>query len=114
SIVLEVAGAVDLGAATLRLGYDPAVVQVIDCAPLAAAPFDTGSCNPTYAQGVARFTLIAANGITGSHGLFAVTFLAIGPDGAATDLSLTVDHFADTTGTPLPVSTLDGTLSVAG
>jgi hypothetical protein len=114
AIAVEVVGAANLGAATLLLAYDPAQVQVVSCTaqPLAAA--DIALCNPTYAPGLVRFSLVAAGGLNGSAPLFAVTLRALAPAGAAAQLTLSAPQFADTQGVELPVLATGGVLLVTG
>ena len=116
TVPVEVVGATDLGAATVLLSYDPAVVRVVACTGPVSADFGGGVCNASYALGVVKFNVISIDGVTGLHRLYDVTFEAVGGDTGATttDLTLTVEHYADSVGNDLPVTTTGGRINVEG
>ena len=113
---VEVVDAVNLGAATVLLSYDPAVVQAVGCAGPPSGVFDGGYCNLEYALGVVKFNVVALDGVDGTHRLYDVTFEAVGGGAGATvtDLTLTVEHFADPQGNDLDVDTAGGEIEIVG
>jgi len=116
TVPVEVVDAVNLGAATVLLSYDPAVVQAIGCAGPPGDVFDGGYCNLDYALGAVKFTAIALDGADGTHRLYDITFEAVGGGTGAgqTDLTLTVEHFADPQGNDLDVDTAGGEIEIVG
>jgi hypothetical protein len=114
SITVEVTAATDLGAATVLLNYDPALVQVTACTTQGHADVDMSACNPAYAAGVVRYALAASAGLSGTFPLFTVTLRAGGAAGATAQLELAAPQFADTHGGELPVTTAGGAVAIAG
>jgi hypothetical protein len=96
---LSISGAVALGAATLSVRFDPAVVAVAGCTPL--GPFDGAACVPGV--GELRISFLSSNGFTGSAPV--VELLLRAADGAdigdSTDLAVTVTNFSDVDGDAL-------------
>ncbi len=114
TVTVEVADAQNLGAASIQLAFDPAVVQPIGCGAPAASVFDLTSCNPGFAPGVVKFTVLSAAGISGTHTLADVRFRAVGSVNATSSLSFGVDNFTDPQGAPLSVATATAGLTIAG
>jgi hypothetical protein len=116
TVPVEVVDAVNLSAATVLLSYDPAVVHAVGCAGPQSGVFDGGLCNVEYDLGVVKFNVVAQNGVTGTYRLFDITFEAVGGGvgATATDLTLTVEHFADPQGNGLAVGTAGGRIEVVG
>lgn len=114
TLTIEVVGAADLGAATLLLAYDPALVQVVGCTALPPAAADFALCNSAYAPGVVRFSLLAAEGVNGAFPLFTLTLRALGPSGSTAQLALSAPQFADVRGVELPVQLAGGALVISG
>lgn len=114
SITVEIVDAADLGAATLLLTYDPALVQVVNCAAPPPAGADLAICNASYAPGVVRFSLLAAEGVSGAFPAFTLTLRALGASGSTAQLALIAPQFADVRGVELPVQVAGGTLLISG
>jgi len=114
TITVEVTAVADLGAATVLLNYDPALVQAVACTALGHADVDLSACNPAYAAGVVRYALAASAGLSGTFPLFTVTLRAVGAAGATAQLELAAPQFADTHGAALTVTTAGGAVAIAG
>ncbi len=114
TITIEVVDAANLGAATLLLAYDPALVQVVSCTAQPPANADLALCNPSYGPGVVRFSLLAAEGVSGAFAAFELTLRAVGASGGTAQLALTAPHFADVNGVEVPVQVTGGTLLISG
>ncbi|MFQ5518021.1 MAG: cohesin domain-containing protein, partial [Acidimicrobiia bacterium] len=112
-VPVRVEAVADLGAATLLLNYDPAVVRPVSCAA-GDAVFDGGSCNPGAGDSVVRMNVVSANGFSGDATLFELTFQPAGSvaEGDETDLTLTVTNFDDPAGEPLLYQTAGGTIAI--
>ena len=81
-----------LGAWTVDITYDPDVVTVDDC-----TEGDAGSvCNPAYTANQVRVTGASATGKEGDTVLSEITFTC-GSDVGSSDLTLTINVFADAT-----------------
>jgi hypothetical protein len=87
---------------------------VVSCAPQPLAAAEIAFCNPSYAPGLVRFSLVAADGLNGSLPLFTVMLRALAPVGASAQLTLSAPQFADTLGVELPVLATGGALLVTG
>ena len=110
-----------LGAATVLVSYDPAVVQASACQRNPA--FDVGLCNIHYdadGDGVSDavlFNLVSVNGLNASSDpllLVQLTWQAAPTltESASTTLSITVRTFTDIDAAPLPVLAQNGQLTV--
>ena len=84
-------GGEGLGAWTIDISYDTDVISAVDC-----APEQGGVCNPEFGDGVVRITGASASGLDGDTLLGTITF-ECGDDEATSDLSLSVEVFADAT-----------------
>jgi hypothetical protein len=98
-----------LGAWTIDISYDPAVVTPTDC-----DAEEGGVCNPAFTEDSIRVTGASANGVEGDT-LLATIELECADDEATTDLTLAVDVFADATiGDPQdiePTTVVDGSFA---
>ena len=114
TVPVQVAGSVNLAAATIRLSYRADVVRPVACARGAA--FDSGFCNTAFDPGQVKFNVIAAEGVTGTHTLYNVVFQAVGGAAGAltTPLTLTVDYLADLAGNAILADTTGGEIDVIG
>lgn len=101
-----------LGAATVDVIYNPAVVSITDCSADPSAVFDLVSCNPTFGPDTIRFVGISASGVSGDVSLAELTFRAIGSPGEESALNVTVQTFADTDGLDIPVTGQDGSIGI--
>ena len=83
-------GAPGLSAFWVDVAFDPTVVELVSCEPLAF-----GLCNPEFAPGVARVNGIAIPSLVGPATLVDFTFQAIGEAGSSSPLDLLLIDFAD-------------------
>lgn len=84
-------GAPGLGAWTVDITYDPAVVSVADC-----EPEEGGVCNAAYTADSVRITGASASGVEGETVLGTITF-ECGDAEDTSALTLAVSVFADST-----------------
>ncbi|MGD9148519.1 MAG: cohesin domain-containing protein [Anaerolineae bacterium] len=106
-------GAYLLGATTVQVDYDPAVVEAIACDADPGGEFDFALCNIDLAPDQVGLTAISAFGVSGYVVLAEVTFLAVGETGESSSLTLTANTFAHPGGQPLAVTVHDGQLDIA-
>ena len=93
-------GGVGLGAWTVDITYDPAVVTVAEDGCEAE---EGGVCNPAFAPDVIRITGASANGVDGDALLGTITF-DCAEDAGTSELTMALDVFADATiGNPQPI-----------
>lgn len=88
-----------LGAATVEVQLDPAHHTITGCESDPDQRFSLGLCNPTYSEGVARFNVVAGDGVAGVLPLAQVT---IAPTDADPTLRLRVVTFAGVDGAAIP------------
>ncbi|MBI4570482.1 MAG: hypothetical protein HY723_00910 [Chloroflexi bacterium] len=89
-----------LAAWSIDISYDPSVVEVLSCDPVA----DTGSqvCNPDFTDDSMRLAGASANGLEGDSALAELTFKCIAAGTSAIEVDLVT--FADATlGAPAPI-----------
>lgn len=122
TLPLEVIQVQDLGAVTVIVGYDPAVLTVAGCRRNPA--FNVGLCNTALdrdADGTpdaVYFNLVSLNGLSALDGeplsLVEIAWLVDGdPEpGTATSFKVDVTTFADTDGLPMDVSAENGQVTV--
>ena len=109
TINVSIPGGSSLGAATIDIQYDPAVVEALSCSPDPSGAFDSKVCNANFNKDganpdIVRFSLISTGGVSGSLSLATITFQAVGSAGASTALSIGTITFTDTNGNPISVS----------
>lgn len=92
----------EIGAATLEVGYDPAVLKVTGCTADPEGAFDSALCNADT-EGRIRLTAISAAGASGQPVLAEVTFQVVGQSGDDEELHFMVETLADPTGKPIKV-----------
>ena len=114
TVPIRVEGAAGLGAASVALAYDPAVVLPVSCG-LGDAAFDGGACNLLAADGLVRGNVLSAGGFYGSAAILSVTFRSaagatVGAHGA---LTLTVHTFDGTAGQALPYEIQNGGVTIS-
>ncbi len=100
-----------LGAWSMNIVYDPAVVQLV-AQPQGCQPQSGSVCNPNFAANTIRVTGATANGLIGTTTLATVTFRCISVGTSA--LTVTVDTLADATpGNPqnITATTTNGSVS---
>ena len=96
-----------LGAWTIDIVYDPAVVSVVGCAPTFG-----GVCNMAYHANTVRIAGVSALGLDGTRVLGTITFACDVPGKSGAEVELPV--FADATpGGPQPIDakTADGSVT---
>ncbi len=118
---VNVSNVQNLGAATVRVAYDPA--QIIPVAYQRNPAFPTGFHNLHFDQNgdgtadTVRFNVIATDGISVTTGaqlpMASITWQTTGTTtlAASTILSVTVDTFADAQGIAMPVSAQNGVIT---
>ncbi len=109
-----------LGAATVLIAYDPALLKVSNCRRNPA--FDVGVCNTALDRNgdtipdAVLFNVVSLNGLAGGAvaplDLVQITWLGQGQVVAAVSatLAVQVQTFADADGLPIPVSGQDGSI----
>ena len=98
-----------MGAWTIDIGYDPAVVSVGDC-----AVYEGSVCNPAYNDSTVRIAGAVALGLEGATALATITFTC--DVAGSSPLTVGVDVLADATiGDPQPVEATveDGEITCA-
>jgi YVTN family beta-propeller protein len=105
-------GSETLGAATIEIHYDPAVLQATACTPDPGDLFDTALCNFELAPDKVGLTAISAGGVSGDPRLAEVTFQAVGTAGDSTLLTLTADPFSDPGGLAVAVTLQHGLVNI--
>mgnify|MGYP005849740959 FL=1 len=111
--VLNVPGP-GLGAFTIDVSYDPAIVDPTSCAPDPSGLLDTELCNLNFERDdsnpdkirVSGFRMTA--GATGSVALADITFQVIGV--GVSNLTLNVSELADTSSANIPHSVQNGSI----
>lgn len=120
-LLVLVSGVTELGASTVVIGYDAAVLSPSGCKR--SASFDVTLCNTAYdhnKNGVpdsVRFNAVSISGVT--IGISQTLTMAeitwsttqTATVGGSTVLSVTVDTFTDTEGLPIPVTTQNGVIT---
>ena len=99
-----------LGAWTIDVQYNTAVVSLVDC----RAEFGA-VCNEEFADGTLRVTGASAGGLEGTSELASLTFQCLAAEGVS-DLAITVRTFADATiGAPQPIipTVMSGSITCA-
>lgn len=102
----------DLGAATVDVGFDPAIVNVTGCTGDPAGVFDLASCNSAFAPDTVRFVGISASGVSGDLALAEVTFQAVGSVADVSPLNVTIQTLADINGFDISVIDKDGSIDI--
>jgi hypothetical protein len=95
-----------VGAATVDIQYDPAVVEPTGWT--AGPDWDTALCSLAYGPNTVRCTGIDAQGVTGEVLLADLTFHCIGETGQSSPLDVQVVTLADPNGNSLPQQDDDG------
>ena len=96
-----------MSAATIRVHFDPAVVQVEGC-EVPSSLF--GTCNIDNQQGQVSFNALSTTGVTGDFTVAEITFVA-GSSGSTT-LDVEIQTFADMLGNSIAVSDVDGQITI--
>jgi hypothetical protein len=107
-----------LGAFSIDISYDPAVVDPVDCNANPEGDLDLGFCNFDFERDDVNPDTIrvggfrASEGATGDLSLADITFRGVGSSGSQSLLALSVVEFADTSQQPIPATTEDGTITI--
>jgi hypothetical protein len=100
----------EVGAWTVDIHYDPAVLTPVSCNP---HPGGGGAvCNPAFSVIEVRVTGADITGVSGTFNLADITFQAVGALGACSLLGVEADILADIDGTLLVPTTHDGQICV--
>ena len=122
TLPVEALGVQGLGAATVVVGYDPAVLEVAGCRP--NPEFDLGLCNPQFDRDedgepdAARFNVVSPGGLSAPDdvplNLADITWAVVGrPDaGTVAALEIEVLTFDRWDATPISVTTENGQVTV--
>ena len=106
-----------LGAATVDVVYDPALLSIVSCTPDPGSVLDLEVCNTLLADRV-RLTALSTSGVAGDAKLASIVFTVnpAAPPGGSTPLNVEVITFADPGGGPIPHGTAPGriTFGLAG
>lgn len=103
-----------LGAVTVEIEYDPAVVDATGCSRDPGGVLDLAMCNANMAAGKVGLTAVSTAGVSGDVVLAKVTFRAVGSVGESSELKLTAGTFADPAGQPLGTTVEDGQITIRG
>jgi hypothetical protein len=96
--VTAVLGEEALGAATVEIAYDPAVLQADACRADPAGAFDLAMCNVDQAGNSVVLTIVSARGVAGEPLLTEVSVQVVGEIEGGNVLTLTADPFVDGAG----------------
>ena len=100
-----------LGAWTIEVQYDPAVLSASDCATPQGL---TEVCNASYSANSVLLAGIAPDGLAGTQTLATLTFTGLGVAGGMSDLTVALDSFVDPTGADIAgATTSDGLVTIA-
>ena len=101
-----------VGAGTIELHFDPAVLEPTACQTDPDGKFNMALCNPAFADGVVKFALLSATGVSGGMTLANVTFRAIGEPGGSSQLTASALIFQNTNAQDIPVNISDGKIDI--
>ena len=109
-----------IGAFTIEVDYDPALLDATACTPDPNSIFDFGNCNPDYENDgvnpdLARCTGVSIAGVSGSVlTLCDITFQAAtsAPPGTVTDLSVNCVVLTDPSVVPIPCIPVYGAVTI--
>lgn len=112
-VPIAVADAEDLGGVDLVLVYDPAVLRFESVSPGSIAERSRVSSSES---GPGRIAIAVASprSVTGAGPFLALTFIAVGPAGASSPITLEPVRAVTVDGDAVPVRVVNGTVSVGG
>jgi photosystem II stability/assembly factor-like uncharacterized protein len=110
--VEAVVPAAGLGAWSIDLTYNPAVVTAQSCTTNPPNGSSVCNTNPIGAPNTVRLAGSSVTGVTGTATLASIVFQAAGTAGASGPLTLTAAVFADPNGAPIPVTVTNGTVMI--
>jgi hypothetical protein len=107
-----------LGAGTIDLHYDPAVLEPVSCQANPNSDFDGASCTVDYEQDginpdIVRFELSSAAGLTGDRLLAKIAFRAKGASGSHSPLLVLLQAFSTPGGQPISAPAYPGRVCIA-
>lgn len=108
-----------LGAASLELRYDPAVLAVMGCQANPAGSFATGTCDAYFdrdnvAPDAVRVDVSSPGGAVNRALLANISFRAVGPPGSFSRLQIVPASLQAPNGSSLTLKVFDGIACVAG
>lgn len=106
-----------LGAVTVRVWYNPSVVDAISCVPDPDNVFSTPLCHIEFDHDgidpdAVSFAMTAPDGLSGDLRLAEIAFQTVGQAGDFSPLDVVVKTFADSDGEPIPVRDQDGGICI--
>lgn len=101
----------NMGAFTLTVSFDNTVALITGIAAGALSITDSGVAG-SNAAGQFSASYFAASPVSGDFLICTLTFQAVGPPGAHSDLTVGVATLVDTSGVPLSYSTVDGDFDI--
>ena len=106
----------DLGALTLDVQYDPAVLTIQQCKKDPDNVFDTEICNPHFITDTIRLSFVDVDGVENEHVLSNLVFKAIGNTGDTSPITLTVQTAANSKGMDIAsqIQLTHGTVTLEG
>lgn len=107
--VINIPTGANLGAVTVDVLYDSALLTFDDCLTPTPNRFDSMVCNGEEA-GVVRISALSSAGLDGEAKLALLKFTSMGSTGRFSALSLTLQTFVDTDGESIAVSLIDGSV----
>jgi len=115
AVPVWVEGVTNLGAATLAIGYDPAVARVVKCIINSdlIPEIDGGFCIAPPGMGTIRANVVAQQGFSGTAQFYTIIF-AQAPNmvgGESTPITVTVDNFVSVAEIPIPTTVRNGLLT---
>jgi hypothetical protein len=112
-VTIAVADAEDLGGADLVMTYDPTVLRFASAAPGSLADRARVSAGET-GPGRVAIAVASPRSVTGAGPFVALTFVAVGPAGARSPITLEVVRAVSVDGDPVPARVANGAVSVEG
>jgi hypothetical protein len=101
-----------VGALTLDISYDPAVLSPTNCQPDPDEQFNSEVCNKDFATGVIRISLLSTNGVPGDHRLATLEFTATGHDGDTSAITVTLHTISNPDGDAIQAATKHGKVTL--
>lgn len=106
-----------LGAATIEIHYDPAVVKPVNCLVNPQGHLDSVLCNINFERDgnkpdVISFSALSLNGITAKAHLVNLIFEAVGQADSTTDLTAVISLYSDTQGADLTTQVQHGQIKI--
>jgi hypothetical protein len=104
-----------IGAMSVSVSYDPAILTIASCTVDPNNVLDSGFCNPNFASNTVRFNGIAVQGTTADSVLLAnVVFTAVGNPNSTSPLTITSHTLTATDGATIPHQSANGSINIPG